>query len=200
MDPTEARRLLGVGPDAGPRTIRTAYRQLLRRRHPDVAGDDDGATQVTADLNAAYACLLEERQRPRGSSTPRTDRPPDAATAAPAPRGPTDPQGPVVDDHGRDVELAAATLDVLDQLCEAADRIGDLSYVDRSSGILETILSPPGGPPCSLLVQLRQRGDETLANCTLESLDRRPGPPIDAVVADLRAELAAVEAERGGPG
>jgi hypothetical protein len=45
---------------------------------------------------------------------------------------------------------------------------------------------------CSLLVTLRQHGPDTLAQCELESLDGRPGPPITRVVQELRRIMAAL--------
>ena len=43
--------VLGVSPDAGAEEIRRAYRQLARRYHPDISGDD----RPTAFLEAARA-------------------------------------------------------------------------------------------------------------------------------------------------
>jgi hypothetical protein len=81
---------------------------------------------------------------------------------------------------------------VFEQLCEAADVIGDVSYVDASNGILETIVHWEGWPPCSLLVTVQVRGADTLAQCTLESLSNKPGPPIDRVVRELHRVMAAL--------
>ena len=43
--------VLGVSPDAGADEIKRAYRQLARRYHPDISGDERG----TAFLEAAHA-------------------------------------------------------------------------------------------------------------------------------------------------
>lgn len=57
MSREEARGLLGVSPDAGPETIRAAYRRIVTRVHPDVGGSND----LTARVNAARDVLLARR-------------------------------------------------------------------------------------------------------------------------------------------
>jgi molecular chaperone DnaJ len=53
--------VLGVSPDAGADEIRRAYRQLARRYHPDISGDD----RTVAFVQAARACevLTDARRR-----------------------------------------------------------------------------------------------------------------------------------------
>jgi molecular chaperone DnaJ len=53
--------VLGVSPDAGAAEIKRAYRQLARRYHPDISGDERG----TAFLEAAraYEVLNDPRRR-----------------------------------------------------------------------------------------------------------------------------------------
>jgi len=55
MAESEARRVLGVGPQAGPEEIRAAYRARMARAHPDRGG----STQEAARLNAARDVLLK---------------------------------------------------------------------------------------------------------------------------------------------
>ena len=55
MSVEEARRILGVGPEAAPSTIEAAYRRLMQRAHPDLGGTVGLATQ----LNAARAALMK---------------------------------------------------------------------------------------------------------------------------------------------
>ncbi len=55
-----ARRVLGVGPEAGRHEIRAAFRALAQARHPDLGGDPDAFTQVV------NAYLVLTRPDPRG--------------------------------------------------------------------------------------------------------------------------------------
>lgn len=54
MSEMEARTVLGVGPNATADEIRAAYRERMKRAHPDRGG----STQAAARLNAARATLL----------------------------------------------------------------------------------------------------------------------------------------------
>lgn len=71
--------VLGVSPDAGADEIKRAYRQLTRRYHPDISGEDRGATFL--EVSRAYQILRDpERRRPyharlsRGTAAlPRAD-------------------------------------------------------------------------------------------------------------------------------
>ena len=47
--------VLGVSPDAGADEIKRAYRQLARRYHPDISGDDRGAAFL--EVARAYEVL-----------------------------------------------------------------------------------------------------------------------------------------------
>jgi molecular chaperone DnaJ len=53
--------VLGVSPDAGADEIKRAYRQLARRYHPDISGDDRTAAFVEA--THAYEILGDVRRR-----------------------------------------------------------------------------------------------------------------------------------------
>ena len=53
----DARRLLGVSPDAGVEDVRAARRRLAKRCHPDVAGGD---TETMRQLNEAASIVLHE--------------------------------------------------------------------------------------------------------------------------------------------
>ena len=58
-DLTEARAVLGIGPDADADTIRTAHRRLAAQVHPDRGGSADLAHRV----NAARDLLLKAGAR-----------------------------------------------------------------------------------------------------------------------------------------
>jgi DnaJ-class molecular chaperone len=53
--------VLGVAPGAGADEIKRAYRQLARRYHPDISGDDRGAAFL--EVSRAYAVLRDPERR-----------------------------------------------------------------------------------------------------------------------------------------
>jgi molecular chaperone DnaJ len=53
--------VLGVAPDAGADEIKRAYRQLARRYHPDISGDDRAAAFL--ELSRAYDVLTDPARR-----------------------------------------------------------------------------------------------------------------------------------------
>lgn len=53
--------VLGVSPDAGADEIKRAYRQLARRYHPDISGDDRGAAFL--EVARAYDVLRDPDRR-----------------------------------------------------------------------------------------------------------------------------------------
>ena len=53
--------VLGVSPDAGAAEIKRAYRQLARRYHPDISGDDRGAAFL--EVSRAYQVLTDPDRR-----------------------------------------------------------------------------------------------------------------------------------------
>ncbi len=59
-DPYE---VLGVSRGAGPEEIKTAYRRLARRYHPDVNPDDPGAEEKFKEIGQAYAILGDADRR-----------------------------------------------------------------------------------------------------------------------------------------
>lgn len=66
--PSDYYRLLGIGHDATLEEIRAAYRAKLRLWHPDLVANKTenvrhAATETTAQLNVAYACLSDPGRR-----------------------------------------------------------------------------------------------------------------------------------------
>ncbi len=55
--------LLGVNRRAQPASVRSAYRRLAQRYHPDKMPGNAQAEQVMAALNQAYAVLSDPEQR-----------------------------------------------------------------------------------------------------------------------------------------
>lgn len=53
--------VLGVSPDAGADEIKRAYRQLARRYHPDISGEDRGTSFL--ELSRAYDVLRDPARR-----------------------------------------------------------------------------------------------------------------------------------------
>ena len=53
--------VLGVAPGAGADEIKRAYRQLARRYHPDISGDERGAAFL--DVSRAYHVLRDPARR-----------------------------------------------------------------------------------------------------------------------------------------
>ena len=53
--------VLGVAPGAGADEIKRAYRQLARRYHPDISGDERGATFL--EVSRAYEVLRDPQRR-----------------------------------------------------------------------------------------------------------------------------------------
>ncbi|MBZ0308928.1 MAG: DnaJ domain-containing protein [Anaerolineae bacterium] len=55
--------ILGVSPDASPEEIKTAYRRIARRLHPDANQGNPGAATQFADITSAYEMLLDPDRR-----------------------------------------------------------------------------------------------------------------------------------------
>lgn len=164
MDVVEARAVLGVRAHAPEDEVRHAYREALRRSHPDLGGQGD-RVQLVVD---AYRILLDAPPEPEVVP---------AAVAVPS--------AVVVDGDTVAAELPAG--DLFAMLVEVGHRIGDVAYVDDLAGILELIVTFDGYGACSVVLTLQGRATGTTeASCTVDALGPGPAPP-PAAVAELLA-------------
>jgi DnaJ-class molecular chaperone len=68
-------QVLGVAPDAGAAEIKRAYRQLARRYHPDISGDERAAAFL--EVSRAYEVLNDaDRRRSYDARLRHRDQPP----------------------------------------------------------------------------------------------------------------------------
>ena len=172
MDRSEAAALLGVAEHAERNELRTAYRRLLRRHHPDVTGGDGATTRA---LTEAYRTLLAEHEDEDEDEDAFDEGEPTVVTAA-------------TDDT---LTLLVPPDEAFLRLLDAGARLGEVTYVDDDAGLLEVIVTFDDARTASLVVTLQGRGDGTTdAFCTLEPLDRRSAPPVSLVVDALRTHLA----------
>lgn len=77
-------RILGVGPQATLEDVRSAYRRLARRYHPDVNGSPEAAARMRT-INAAYAALRAALSAPTSHETASGVMPGGSAKSATAP-------------------------------------------------------------------------------------------------------------------
>jgi hypothetical protein len=178
VDVAAARDALGLGPRPTWTEVRAAYRARIQEAHPDRAGGD---TERAAALNTAYATLV------------RAKRTGDLHAAAPPPApAPPEPDAswepPEVLD-GDTIRLYLPPDEAFIRLLDAAHRIGDVTYVDRSCAIFEALLAIEGEGVCSLVVTLQGRADSTEAFCTLEAIEHVASPPVRHVTEALLAAL-----------
>jgi hypothetical protein len=175
MELREASLVLGVPVGAPWPDVRAAYRRLIRANHPDVAGPGRGP--AAARVTQAFAVFQAARPAtPRPESPPPP--PPDAVDVSPI--------------DGETIGIVAPPDEAFARLLAAAYDAFDVAYVDRSTGIIEAIVTPaqPGGQTSSLLITLQGRATGvTEAFCTLEALGTGPTPPIEPVIERLLSRL-----------
>jgi len=170
MDADEASRVLGVAPGADPVALRSAYRRLIRDRHPDHAGQDH--TAAAARIIEAYTVL-------------RRVAPVPAPAAAPTPPPPDDDRSPIAP-LGDDTLVVRGRADVAVRLLlDAAHDLGEVTYVDLGAGLVQLVVTFEDGPVCLLLLTVRRRARHVEVQLAVDSLDVRPAPPVAAVTALL---------------
>ena len=207
MQLDDARRVLGVGADAGDDELRRAFRTQLRSTHPDLSSSAD-ATERTIALNEAYRLLVAALREPSADPTaPKGQRGASAgadAGSADAQRGagsastradrPPEPELTIelVDDST--IALGAPGDETLFLICEAAHQLGEITYLDPAAGLVEVVVEFVEAPTSSVVFTLQGRATGvTDVFCTVEPLSGGLAPPADAVtrlVLDTVAQVA----------
>ena len=176
--------MLRVASGAAPEVVRAAYRELIRDRHPDRAGER--ATGDAARINEAYAVLRE------------TVGPPVVDEVAPSPfRSDAGTKSVIADTvtllDDDTVAFSFPAEEVFHLLVDVAHEVGDVTYVDPEAGLLEVLVQFEGEPLCSIVLSLQGRADRVEAFCSIEALDGSEAPPVADVVSllveNLRARL-----------
>ena len=178
MDVAIARAELGLGPSPTWTEVRIAYRAQIAASHPDRAGGDPARASLVTE---AYATL--ERAHREGRLAADVPAPPPPPATRPAAREPMDAPPEVLE--GDTVHLAVPPDEAFARLVDACHRIGDITYIDRSCAILETLLPVEGEGVCSLVISLQGRADGTDAFCTLEAIEHVATPPVRPIVERL---------------
>lgn len=176
MTPEDARSVLGLTPGATADQLRAAFLVAVRAHHPDTTEHPDGAGERTATIIEAYRLL-----RDLPADTP----------SAPAP-GPPAPPGPgAIEVIGHEaLWVGRDARDVVPALLEAADDLGEVSYVDRSGGLVQVTVRPPEGPTCWFTFSTHPRPGGAVVVATLESIEAAPTPPAGPLVLALAEALA----------
>ncbi len=199
----QALSLLGLTAGDDESATRRAFRSRLLDTHPDLNAATD-ATERTVRLTTAYQVVLRQlRSVDAGgtrSSAPAVDpdrsgdaaRPaaaarPDgpAASAAPAAEGPS-----IVLVDAETIGIDVPAIDVVPMLVDAAHQLGDISYLDPTTGLLEVIVEFVGAPTSSVVLTLQGRASGvTEVFCSVEPLSGGEAPAADAVTRLLARTL-----------
>ena len=219
MNPAEARRILGVQVDAAWGDVRRAYREQIRRHHPDRIGGQTSSDAVL--IIEAFRVLDQERASPAQNAVGTTQSH-DRVSGSRAGQtfdsgssersdhgytrpGPTEAPGsawsiplnrarpPTFERVDSDtIRIHAPADESLRWLLEAAHDLGVITYLDGSAPLFEVLCRFVDEPATSLLVTLQGRADGTDALCSAESIEARPGPPTVAVVDVFENALGAL--------
>lgn len=179
MNEAEARAILEVGPDASLAEIKTAWRRLMLRYHPDTdshrngtgEAHDDAVTR-TIDATNAYRLLVSS---PRFARDGRAER--------------ADLVGVNIGHDGTFV-VDATMEETFALLREAADVVGDLRYEDRRARILQALVGDGrGGPWSYLTLTVQPRGTATEVFATVEATAGATTPPMRPLIERLVREI-----------
>jgi hypothetical protein len=187
MEVPAARATLGLGSTPSWTEVRVAYRAQIAATHPDREGGDAARAALVTEAYATLERAHREGRLHHGARAASPSPAPSPAARRPAPPPPMDEPPEVLD--GDTVHLAAPPDEAFVRVLEACHRIGDVTYVDRSCAILETLLQVDGEGTCSLVITLQGRADGTDAFCTLEAIEHVASPPVRQVVERLVAAL-----------
>lgn len=196
MEIDEARQVLGLANEVTLDGVRSSYRRLLHLHHPDVARANDAEAR-TATLIEAYEVVVAWAETEASDGILRWPHL-DVRGAPPAisDSGQTDDLFDVIDAQALDEDTIAVDApppETYAALFEAASRVGDIAYVDRQLGIIETMVRFEGGPTCSVVMTLQGRATFTEVFCTMESIEAAATPPIAPVIEALVEELRALK-------
>lgn len=201
MDLATAREVLGVDAGTAWPEVRSRYLTLVRRHHPDAAFDlaDSGArTLETARITEAFSIVLaaqrtevaaEELRAERAAA--ERDEAPSVYDAEESPEGARLRHPSVGADDTRVVVLDATPMEALLALHECFALMGAVSYIDRLSLVIETIVTPEPARATSLLAWLDPLPDGvTQATFCVESLGGHPAADVDELVDRVATLLA----------
>lgn len=201
MDLATARAVLGVEAGTAWPDVRARYLMLIRRHHPDAAFDlaDSGVRTVeTARITEAFAVVVAEQKvivdaeqfRTARAAAERDEVP--SVYDAPEPDAGARLRHPSVGaDDTRVVVLDASPMEALLALHECFAVMGAVSYIDRLSLVIETIVTPEPSRATSLLAWLDPLPDAvTQATFCVESLGGHPAADVDELVEQVATLLA----------
>lgn len=178
-----------TGDPGAPGAVRIieAYRVLDEARHqpepPPPPRDRPPSTFRTAYPSGRSAPDGVDPDPPgrsdHGFTTPGPAEAPPSPWNIPLSEGGPPPFERVADDT---LHFSAPADETFRWLLEAANEIGEITYLDRSGPIMEVLCRFVDEPATSLLITTQGRSHGTDAFCSAESIEARPGPPTSAVV------------------
>lgn len=172
--------------------VRRAFAAAIRAAHPDHSDADDAAER-SAVLITAYRLVTASlsSEASNEASTSPTEPPPDPEPDRGERPAVTSLVSVVADDT---IEVAAPPDLAFAWLVQAGHTAGDVTFLDRSAAMLQILISFVDEPVCQMIFDLQGRAARgtTEIFCTIDSIEDRPAPPIDAVtrfVADAISQV-----------